>query len=134
MKKTIILIAVSVLCTLLVLGVCIFANALFGNPVSGFVAKVVAQRYVDENYPAEGYDIEDVRYSFKDGYYHAYVSSERNIDGDFTVYLNSFGKVQRDDYWYRVTARGNISDRLFLLYRDRVDEVLGSEDFPYETS
>lgn len=133
MKKRIILIVISVLVTLLTLCACIFANAFFGNPVSSFIAKVVADNYVDENYPSEGYEIEDVRYSFKDGCYHAYVSSEEHVDGDFTVYLNSFGGVDYDDYSYRVEERGNVSDRLFLLYRARVGEVLDSEDFPYET-
>ena len=132
MKKRIILIVISVLVTLLTLCACIFANAFFGNPVSSFIAKVVADNYVDENYPSEGYEIEDVRYSFKDGCYHAYVSSEEHLDGDFTVYLNSFGGIERDDYEYRVAERANVSDRLFLLYRARVGAVLESKDFPYE--
>lgn len=136
MKKRIILIAlvaISVLATIFTLCACIFLNAFFGNPVSYLAARVAADSYVEDNYPSMGYEIEDVRYSFKDGSYHAYVSSEDRIDGDFTVYLNSFGGVEYDDYLYRVEERGNVSDRLFLLYRARVGEVLDSEDFPYET-
>lgn len=132
MKKRIILIVISVLVTLLTLCACIFANAFFGNPVSYLAARVAAESYVDDNYPSLGYEIEDVRYSFKDGSYHAYVSSEEHVDGDFTVYLNSFGVVQRDDYEYRVAEHGNVADRLFILYMERVDEVLESEDFPYD--
>ena len=132
MTKRIILIVISVLVTLLTLCACIFANAFFGNPVSYLAARVAAESYVDDNYPSLGYEIEDVRYSFKDGSYHAYVSSEEHVDGDFTVYLNSFGVVQRDDYEYRVAEHGNVADRLFILYMERVDEVLESEDFPYD--
>ena len=132
MKKTVILTVISVALTLLLLCAGIIVNAMFGNPVSRLVARVAAENYVDESYPAEGYGIEDVIYSFKDGYYHAFVSSERHIDGDFTVYLNSFGVVQRDDYEYRVVEHANVADRLFFLYKARVDEVLDSEDFPYE--
>ena len=131
-KKSVILIVISVVLTLSLLCACIFANAMFGNPVSKLIARTVAENYVDENYPSEGYEIESVGYSFKDGYYHAFVSSEKHIDGDFTVFLNSFGRVQRDDYEYRVVEHGNVADRLFLLYKARVDEVLESEDFPYE--
>ena len=131
-KKSVVLIVISVVLTLSLLCACIFANAMFGNPVSKLVARKVAENYVDENYPSEGYEIEDVRYSFKDGYYHAFVSSEEHIDGDFTVFLNSFGVVQHDDYEYRVVEHGNVANRLFFLYKARVDEVLESEDFPYE--
>lgn len=135
MKKRIILIAlvaISVLATIFTLCACIFLNAFFGNPISYLAARVAAESYVDDNYPSLGYEIEDVRYSFKDGSYHAYVSSEEHVDGDFTVYLNSFGGVDYDDYSYRVEERGNVSDRLFLLYRARVGAVLESKDFPYE--
>ena len=132
MKKTLILIAISVVITLLLLCGCIVANAMFGNPISKLAARVAAENYVDENYPSEGYEIEGVSYSFKDGHYHAFVSSEKLIDGDFTVILNFFGVVLRDDYEYRVVEHGNVADRLFFLYKARVDEVLESDDFPYE--
>ena len=132
MKKMVVVISILVALTLFLVGAFLIANAIFGNPVSGFVAKVVAENYVDENYPSEGYEVEDVRYSFKDGYYHAFVSSERHIDGDFTVYITAFGKIQRDDYEYRVEEKGNLSNRLFSAYKARVDEVLVSESFPYE--
>lgn len=132
MKKTIVIIVISVVLALSLFCACIVANVMFGNPISKLAARIAAENYVDENYPSEGYGIEDVMYSFKDGYYHAFVSSEKHIDGDFTVYVNAFGKVQHDDYEYRVVEHANVVGRLFLLYKARVDGVLASEDFPYE--
>lgn len=132
MKKTVVIIVISVVLTVLLALACIIANAIFGNPISGLVAKEVAKDYVAENYPAKGYEIQDVRYSYKDGCYHAYVSSEQHVDGDFTVYLNAFGKIQRDDYEYRVNEHGNVSNRLFSEYKAKADTVLESEDFPYD--
>ena len=131
MKKTVLLISLAVVASLLVLGVCIIANAIFGNPISKLVATFVAKDYVSENYSDDGYGVYDVSYSFKDGYYHAFVSSEAHLDGDFTVRVTPLGRISDDDYQYRVTERGNIANRLCSEYRDRVDEVLESEDFPY---
>ncbi len=132
MKKKIVIIAAAAVLTVLLAIACIVANAIFGNPISRLVSREAAEAYVSENYPEKGYEIEDVRYSFKDSYYHAYVSSEQYIDGDFTVYINAFGKIQRDDYEYRVIEHGNVADRLFFEYKAKADEVLESEDFPYE--
>lgn len=132
MKKTVVIIVISVVLTVLLALACIIVNAIFGNPISRLVSKEVAKDYVAENYPAKGYEVEDVSYSFKDSCYHAYVSSEQYIDGDFTVYLNAFGKIQRDDYEYRVNEHGNVSNRLFSEYKAKADTVLESEDFPYD--
>lgn len=109
---------------LLIAGVCYFANAFFGNPVSYFLANYAAKEHIKNNYEGTDYEIERVAYSFKTGDYYAYLSSPTNIDGDFTLTIDFTGKIEYDNYSLRVEGRANTEGRLLEEYRELVEEGL----------
>ena len=131
MKKRILKIAAFVFAIVLIVGVCIFANALVGNPISKAVATNTAEKHLEENYADKGFEIERVFYSFKDGYYHAFIYSPSSIDSDFTILIDMWGKMRYDTYEDRVLSGGNTADRIGRDYRETVDKVLDSQAFPY---
>lgn len=131
MKKKILKIAAFILAAALIVGVCMFANSLIGNPISKALAQNTAEKYIKETYGDKDYELERVTYSFKDCYYHAYISSPSSIDTHFTLLVNGFGKLQDDDYDNSVTNGWNTADRLGADYRKAVDTIFDSNAFPY---
>ena len=131
MKKRILKIAAFVFAIVLIVGVCVFANGLVGNPISKAVATNTAEKHLEENYADKGFEIERVFYSFKDGYYHAFIYSPSSIDSDFTILVDMWGKLRYDTYEDRVLSGGNTADRISRDYRAVVDKVLDSQAFPY---
>ena len=131
MKKRILKIAAFVLALALIVGVCIFANALVGNPISKAMATNTAEKHIEENYVDKDFEIERVTFSFKDGYYHAFIYSPSSIDSDFTILVDMWGKLRYDTYEDRVLSGGNTADRISRDYRAVVDKVLDSQAFPY---
>ena len=131
MKKRILKIAALVFAMVLIVGVCIFANGLVGNPISKAVATNTAEKHLEETYGDKDFEIERVFYSFKDGYYHAFIYSPSSIDSDFTILIDMWGKMRYDTYEDRVLSGGNTADRIGRDYRETVDKVLDSQAFPY---
>ena len=131
MKKRILKIAALVFAIVLIVGVCIFANGLVGNPISKAVATNTAEKHLEEIYGDKDFEIERVLYSFKDGYYHAFIYSPSSIDSDFTILIDMWGKMRYDTYEDRVLSGGNTADRIGRDYRETVDKVLDSQAFPY---
>ena len=131
MKKRILKIAALVFAIVLIVGVCVFANGLVGNPISKAVATNTAEKHIEENFADKDFEIERVFYSFKDGYYHAFVYSPSSIDSDFTILVDMWGKLRYDTYEDRVLSGGNTADRISRDYRETVDKVLDSQVFPY---
>ena len=131
MKKRILKIAAFVFAIALIVGVCVFANGLVGNPISKAVATNTAEKHIEENYADKDFEIERVTFSFKDGYYHAFISSPSSIDSDFTILVDMWGKLRYDTYEDRVLSGGNTADRISRDYRAEVDKVLDSQAFPY---
>ena len=131
MKKKILKISALVLAILLIAGVCLFADSLVGNPLSKALAKRTAEKHLEEVYGDKDYELERITYSFKDGYYHAYVTSESSADSSFTLLINGFGKLCYDYYEYNVTNGWNTANRLERDYRNAVDFILESSTFPY---
>ena len=131
MKKRILKIAAFVFAIALIVGVCVFANALVGNPISKAMATNTAEKHIEENYGDKDYEIERVTFSFKDGYYHAFIYSPSSIDSDFTILVDMWGKLRYDTYEDRVLSGGNTADRISRDYRAVVDKVLDSQAFPY---
>jgi len=131
MKKRILKIAALVFAIVLIVGVCIFANGLVGNPISKAVATNTAEKHLEETYGDKDFEIERVFYSFKDGYYHAFIYSPSSIDSDFTILIDMWGKIRYDTYEDRVLSGGNTADRIGRDYRETVDKVLDSQAFPY---
>ena len=131
MKKPILKIAALVFAIALIVGVCVFANALVGNPISKAMATNTAEKHLEENYADKDFEIERVIFSFKDGYYHAFIYSPSSIDSDFTILVDMWGKLRYDTYEDRVLSGGNTADRISRDYRAVVDKVLDSQAFPY---
>ena len=131
MKKRILKIAAFVFAIALIVGVCVFANALVGNPISKTMATNTAEKHLEENYADKDFEIERVTFSFKDGYYHAFIYSPSSIDSDFTILVDMWGKLRYDTYEDRVLSGGNTADRISRDYRAVVDKVLDSQAFPY---
>ena len=131
MKKRILKIAAFVFAIALIVGVGVFANALVGNPISKAMATNTAEKHIEENYADKDFEVERVTFSFKDGYYHAFIYSPSSIDSDFTILVDMWGKLRYDTYEDRVLSGGNTADRISRDYRAVVDKVLDSQAFPY---
>ena len=131
MKKRILKIAAFIFAIALIVGVCVFANGLVGNPISKAMATNTAEKHIEENYADKDFEIERVTFSFKDGYYHAFIYSPSSIDSDFTILVDMWGKLRYDTYEDRVLSGGNTADRISRDYRAVVDKVLDSQAFPY---
>ena len=131
MKKRILKIAAFIFAIALIVGVCVFANGLVGNPISKAMATNTAEKHIEENYADKDFEIERVTFSFKDGYYHAFIYSPSSIDSSFTLMIDMWGKLRYDTYEDRVLSGGNTADRISRDYRAVVDKVLDSQAFPY---
>jgi len=131
MKKKILKIAALVMAVALIIGVCIFANSLVGNPVSAALAKNTAKKHIEENYADRGYELESVSYSFKDGYYHAHASVPDGVDSEFTILINGLGQLKVDLYDNNVTNGWNTARRLDGEYRDTVKLIFDSGVIPH---
>ena len=114
----------------LLIGVCGFANALTGNPLSKLLAERAAEKYLAQTYPGTDYTITDVGYNFKFGNYYAKVVSESSMDTYFTIYANMLGKVEWDTF-DSVTSGYNTQSRLWAEYRALTDQILDNPGFPY---
>ena len=132
MKKPLKFIA-GLLAVLLIAGVCYSANSFLGNPVSYLLANWAAEKYIETEFTDTDYEVERVAYSFKTGDYYAYLTSPTNIDGDFTLTIDYKGKVENDDYAWRVEERYNTESRLQGEYYTLVKEGL-SDNFSYNVS
>ena len=62
----------------MIIGLAGFANAFMGNPVSKMLAQNTAEEILKTKYKNKDYQIDDVVYSFKDGYYHASITDGYN--------------------------------------------------------
>ena len=131
MMKRVLKIVALVAAIVLIIGVCAFANSLVGNPISKALAQKTAEKYLEETYGERDYVLERVSYSFKDGYYHAYVSSPSSIDTSFTLMINGFGKLCYDNFDSNVTNGWNTASRIGMDYRKAVDAIFDSSAFPY---
>ena len=131
MKKRILKIAAFIFAIALIVGVCVFANGLVGNPISKAMATNTAEKHIEENYGDKDFEIERVTFSFKDGYYHAFIYSPSSIDSSFTLMIDMWSKLRYDTYEDRVLSGGNTADRISRDYRAVVDKVLDSQAFPY---
>lgn len=108
-----------------------FAIALLGNPITYGMVKSRAQKYVAENYAAEGYVLTDVSYSFKFGEYLADVEKPGSEDCRFTVFYRTNGKFNGDNYESLVEGGFNVRTRLDMHYRELCDTVFESSAYPY---
>lgn len=115
---------------ILVLGVLFFTNAFVGNPISKMLAKKAGEEYIEKNYASLDLKKKEVFYSFKDGKYHLFVQSQKSIDTNFTILIDSFGNVQRDTYdsiefntWRRLDKE--IREKLSPILIEKLEYDLG---------
>ncbi len=108
-----------------------FVNAIFGNPVSAFLADKGAQKYLEQHYAETDFYIDRVSFDFKSTNYHAFIKSPTSIDSSFSLTIGMNGKVWYDTYEDRVLNFHNTSQRISGQYRAAVDSVIESESFPY---
>ena len=119
-----------VLSAALLLAAVLIANGLFGNPVSGMLARKTANEYLRTAYPDTDYYVEGVAYNFKDGNYYAHIRSDSSIDTQFTLYITMTGKLRLDTY--DSVADGFVTaQRLDSEYRALTDTILNSAEYPY---
>ena len=121
-----------VLAIILIAFAVLLANAFFGNPISKALAQNTAQKYFQQTYSNTDYELGNVTYSFKDGFYYAPISSPSSIDTCFSLAIDSFGRLQHDYFADYVTTGRNTISRLEADYRQAVEAVFQSESFPYE--
>lgn len=131
MKKKVLKMIALVVAIALIVGVCVFANALVGNPISKWVATNTAEKHLEDEYNEKDFEVERVTFSFKDGYYHAFIQSPSSIDSSFTVDIDMWGNLKYDHYEDRVLTGWNTADRIGRDYREKVDAILDSQTFPY---
>ena len=131
MKKKILKTVVVIISIALVIGVCVIANAFVGNPISKHIATNTAEKHLEEKYSDRDFEIEKVIYNLKDGNYHAFIKSPNSIDSHFTVLIDMQGNLKIDNYEYSVLTGWNTANRLGNEYREKVDEILDSQSFPY---
>ena len=121
------------LAIVLTVGGCFVVNGLVGNPLSVMLVKKNAQEYIEANYPDTDYVVDNVGFSFKDGSYYASVSSQSSADSYFSLDFRMDGRLTYDSFEDSVVKRRNTARRLEDEYRRRVEDVLSSSAFPYES-
>lgn len=107
-----------------------FANSLVGNPVSKFLAKRGAEKYLEENYPQTDYYLEDLGFNFKFVCYYAHVASKSSVDTRFSLQIDMLGRVYHDTY-ESVTSGYVTARRLDDEYRALTDRIFDDPSFPY---
>lgn len=133
MKKKVLKIAALVLALVIVAGLCVFANALVGNPVSKWLATRTAKAHLEEVYGDTDFVIEKIGFNFKDTDYYAHIMSPSSEDSSFSLRIGMWGQLLLDTYESRVLAGDNTRNRLYMEYRALVDEVLEATDYPFTT-
>ncbi len=132
MKKKVWKILALAIAIALIIGVCLFANALVGNPVSKMLANKAAESYLTEIHPGTDFFVERVGFNFKDGKYYAHIRSDSSIDTQFTIHIDMLGNVRYDTF-DSVLDKFVTARRLEQEYRELADSVLDSAAFPYPT-
>ena len=131
MKKKWLKIAALVAALIMIAGLCWFANALVGNPVSKWLAARTAEKYLEEVYGDTDFEIERIGFNFKDTDYYAHIKSPSSEDSSFSLRIDMLGNLLLDTYESRVLYGGNTQNRLYMEYRALVDEVLEAPDYPF---
>jgi len=131
MKKKWLKIAALVAALIMIAGLCWFANALVGNPVSKWLAARTAEKHLEEVYGDTDFEIERIGFNFKDTDYYVHIKSPSSEDSSFSLRIDMLGNLKLDTYESRVLYGGNTQNRLYMEYRALVDEVLEAPDYPF---
>ena len=131
MKKKWMKIAALVAALIIIAGLCVFANALVGNPVSKWLATRTAEKHLEEVYGDTDFEIEKIGFNFKDTDYYAHIKSPSSEDSSFSLRIDMFGNLMLDTYESRVLTGNNTQNRLYMEYRALADTVLEAPDYPF---
>lgn len=133
MKRKWLKIAALAAALIIIAGLCMFANALVGNPVSKWLATRTAEKHLKEVYGDTDFEIERVGFNFKDTDYYVHIKSPSSEDSSFSLRIDMFGNLFLDTYESRVLQGSNTQNRLYMEYRALVDEVVEAPDYPFST-
>ena len=131
MKKKWLKIAALIVAFVIIAGLCVFANALVGNPLSKWLATRTAKAHLEEVYGDTDFVIEKIGFNFKDTDYYAHIMSPSSEDSSFSLRIGMWGQLLLDTYESRVLAGDNTRQRLYMEYRELVDTVLEAPDYPF---
>ena len=131
MKKKWLKIGALLAALVIIAGLCLFANALVGNPVSKWLDTRTAEKHLEEVYGDTDFEIERIGFNFKDINYYAHIKSPSSEDSSFSLRIDMWGNLYLDTYESRVLSGDNTARRLDAEYRALVDEVLESPDYPF---
>ncbi|MBQ8633462.1 MAG: hypothetical protein IJ420_07630 [Lachnospiraceae bacterium] len=131
MRKKWMKIAALVAALIIIAGLCWFANALVGNPVSKWLATRTAEKHLEEVYGGTDFEIEKIGFNFKDTDYYAHIKSPSSEDSSFSLRIDMFGNLMLDTYESRVLTGNNTQNRLYMEYRALADTVLEAPDYPF---
>ena len=131
MKKKWLKIAALVVALVIIAGLCVFANALVGNPVSKWLATRTAEKHLEEVYGDTDFVIDRIGFNFKDTDYYAHIKSPSSEDSSFSLRIGMWGQLLLDTYESRVLTGENTARRLNAEYRALVAEVLESPEYPF---
>lgn len=114
---------------ILVLIVLAVLNAMFGNPVSKALAERGADKVITEKYGDLDLSREKVFYNFKAPEYVVHLQDKNSEDSAFELCFDSFGRLQRDTYDWRIDNTVMRFDRAVWRYGEDLEKKY---DFPYK--
>ena len=114
---------------ILVLLVLAAVNALFGNPVSKALADRGADKVIAEKYGDLDLSREKVFYNFKIPEYVVSLQDKNSEDSQFELCFDSFGRLRRDTYDFRIDHTMERFDRAVWRYGEDLEKKY---DFPYK--
>ena len=115
--------AIAIIVAVAFIGIILFiGNSFVGNPISSFLAKGVAQKYIAKTYPDLDLTITESGYNFKFSNYYFKVNSKNSIDTHFTVDVS--GNNVQDDYEFRVLQGNNTYDRYCEEYKKETEVLI----------
>lgn len=124
MKKAL-KITAAVTAVLLIAGILWVYNSFCGNIFSAMYAKSQIEKYIDEAYPNNDYEVGDAGYNFKFGEYHCKITDPDIQDGSFNATYGSNGSIT-DDYEEAVKNLGNTIYRLDDGLRKSLEPLIAS--------
>lgn len=115
--------------TIVVLALLFVLNALFGNPISKALAERGADKVIAATYGDLALSREKAIYNVKGGDYVVFLQDKNSEDSAFELCFDSFGRLQRDTYDFRIDNTMMRFDDALRKYGHGLEK---SYDFPYE--
>ena len=104
-------------------------NAIFGNPISKALAERGADKVIAEKYGDLDLSREKAVYNFKLPEYVVHLQDKNSVDSAFELCFDSFGRLQRDTYDFRIDNTMMRFDDVIRKYGRGLEKAY---DFPYQ--